>query len=718
MRKIKIKMRWILLVALALCSACAHFNSKHSEKPQSEWVHPGTNGKLVYKTTPQGDRIMDFSYAGYKNGGVALPDVPVVQIVRPSGGDDTLQIQAAINEVAKLPLKDGFRGAVKLAPGNFICSNSIFISTTGIVLRGSGSGENGTTIHMAGSRHVAVVIGARRERRGRGEASPDDNVSTPWDANGTNEPVAALAHTTISNTYVPEGMKTFAVANAKGFAVGDTVMIRRPTTTNWIHFMDMDTLVRNGRHQTWIRPGRDEMLQRKIIAIHGNKMTVDIPLPDSFDATYLNPPGATVSKIQSLPRATNVGVEHLHIQCPPLEIAYGRAPYAAVHIGGDDCWVRDVYCEETMNSTVLRGNRITMENVRVKHTFPNLGASKPTDFSIEGSQNLIDRCSIAGDNEYFVWTAGLDPGPNVILNSTFRGRGSRVQPHMRWSTGLLVDNCTVPDGGIDFANRGVAGSGHGWTMGWAVAWNCVAKFYTIQNPPGTANWAIGCIGDQLRAARYFDSAPILPEGIIDSQNVPVAPQSLYLAQLQERLGKRALRNIGYEFDSVDEFTNKSVPRLREFPMDANKMLGENLALHRPTNPGSVRDNSRGFAGEKAVDGDANTFWQPNGTNNVYLEIDTEGPLDINALSLEEAAGMTGRVQAYRVEGQVNSEWKLLSEGTIVGDRKVDRFPTTTVWKVRLTILNATDLPAIREFGLYFDENDPAANKSSVKRVLN
>jgi hypothetical protein len=271
---------------------------------------------------------------------------------------------------------------------------------------------------------------------------------------------------------------------------------------------------------------------------------------------------------------------------------------------------------------------------------------------------------------------------------------------MRWSTGLLVDNCTVPDGGIDFPNRGVAGSGHGWTMGWAVAWNCVAKFYTIQNPPGAVNWAIGCIGDRVRAARYFDSAPILPEGVFDSHNTPVALQSLYLAQLQERLGKNALENIGYDSDSLGEFANKSVPRLPDIPSQSNQMLGQNLALHRPTNPSSVRDNSSQFSGEKAVDGDANTYWQPNGTNDVYLEIDTEGPLDINALSLEEAAGMTGRVLQYKVEGQVNSNWKLLSQGTTVGEFKVDYFPETTVWKVRLTILKATDIPAIREFGLY------------------
>src|SRR6266478_4228267 len=89
----------------------------------SEWGRPGPDGKLVYQTTPAGDRIMDFSYAGYMGGGVALPDVPVKRTVKPTGGaEDADAIQAAIDEVAALPLANGFRGAVLLALGTFNCS--------------------------------------------------------------------------------------------------------------------------------------------------------------------------------------------------------------------------------------------------------------------------------------------------------------------------------------------------------------------------------------------------------------------------------------------------------------------------------------------------------------------------------------------------------------------------------------------------------------------
>jgi hypothetical protein len=586
--------------------------------------------------------------------------------------------------VAAKPLVNGFRGAVELAPGVFTCSTTIAIHASGIVLRGSGSGKNGTTIRMTGSRHTAIVIG-------RNAAFSNEVIAA------THQPSAS---TQITDAYVPSGTRTFTVADAGSFSAGDLITISKPVTDAWIQFMQMDDLTRDGKPQRWIATSRHLDMQRRITAIVGNQLTIDVPLTDAFDARFTSPRGVSVTKVNTPANLTQVGVEHLHIQCPPLEIAYGNAPYAGIRIGGDDCWVKDVYCEETMNTTTLAGNRITMQRVVVTHTYPNLGASKPTDFSIEGSQNLIDRCESTGGNTYFVWTGSLAAGPNVLLNCTFRGHGSRIQPHQRWSTGLLADNCTVIDGGIDFMNRGVAGSGHGWTMGWAVAWNCIAKTYIIQNPPGAANWAIGCIGERQQTARLFDTNPVLPEGIFDSHGTPVAPQSLYLAQLAERLGPQALKEIGYSSNTVQMFNNKQVKPSSPLSSQTDKKYGVNLALHRPVNTSQVRGNTRSFGGEKAIDGHDNTYWATNdGTTHATLEIDMEGPVEINAITLAEAARLA-QVQEYKVEGQVNSDWKLLSSGTTIGARKVDSFPVVTVWKVRLTISKAENYPAIKELGLY------------------
>lgn len=684
----------ILFVALAFCGACVHFNPQKSGTARSEWVYPGTTGKLIYKTTPNGDHIMDFSYAGYEGGGVALPTIPVVKTVKPSGAaDETEAIQSAINEVAAMPLKNGFRGAVLLEPGTYICSNSIAIVTNGIVLRGSGTNE--TTIQMTGRRHVAIRtgfgFGGGRGRRYRRAENPDEEGLSQTNA-------VAMAQTFIADPYVPSGAKTFTVASAKGFAVGDTIEIRRPITAAWVHFMNMDTLTRNGRPQTWIRTNTVIPIERRIARISGNKITLDVPLSDSFDSKYLNPPGTVVAKIAPPRRLTHIGIEDLHIESPLQRVNHTQELYTAVRLNGEDCWMRNVRIDETMNSVSVGGRRITLDHVTVTRKALHLGASKPAEFAPNGDQILLNQCSVNADNVWFAATGGGHSGPIVLLNCAFSGNG-HIEGHMRWTTGMLLDNCVLPDGGIDFKNRGAMGSGHGWGMGWAVAWNCVAKSYVIQKPPGAMNWAIGCIGDSVRMSRPFDSAPLLLEGTFDSPGKPVQPQSLYLAQLEQRLGPQALKNIGYS--SPDIVPPDVVHRTTQ----SDEGVGDDFALDQPVSASSVRGEGDEFSGDMAVDGDPQTYWATaEGTTHATLDIDMDGPTEINKAVIEEADGMTGRVRAYKIEGEVNSNWQSLARGTTIGARQVDHFAPATVWKVRFTILDATKSPAIKTFSLYLDRS--------------
>jgi hypothetical protein len=623
-----------------------------------------------------------------------LPNVPVVKIVKPSGAtDETATIQKAIDEVAAMPLVNGFRGAVLLEPGTYICSNSISISASGIVLRGSGT--NTTTILMAGGRHVAVRVGNFSGRRGYRRPETQDAPEALPETSAT-----SMAQTLIADAYVPSGMKTFNVADAREFSVGDVIEIRRPVTAAWVHFMGMDNLTRNGRPQTWIRTNTVIPIQRRIAAISGNQITLDVPLSDSFDSKYLNPPGTIVAKINSPKTLTQAGIENLHVQSPAQRVNHTQELYTAVRLNGEDCWMRSVRIDETMNSVSLGGRRITLDNVTVNRKALHLGASKPAEFAPNGDQILLNRCSVNADNVWFAATGSGHAGPIVFLNCTFSGNG-HIEGHMRWTTGMLLDNCVMPDGGIDFKNRGAMGSGHGWGMAWAVAWNCIAKSYVVQQPPGAYNWAIGCIGDSVLMSRPFDSEPKLAEGTFDSRGEPVAPQSLYLTQLKERLGAKALKNIGYSSPEIGIVRMVSPPRA----VSVNEGLGKDLAFEQPVSASNVRDDSTEFAGDMALDGNPKTYWATkNGTTNATLEIDMDGPTEINSLAIEEANGMTNRVRAYKVEGQVNSDWKLLSQGTMIGARKVDHFAPVTVWKVKFSILDATNAPAIRTFSLYLDDS--------------
>ena len=60
-------------VSIGLLLHAFTINAAPTDAAKSEWVFPGPDGNLAYKTTASGDKIMDFSTAGYMGGGVALP---------------------------------------------------------------------------------------------------------------------------------------------------------------------------------------------------------------------------------------------------------------------------------------------------------------------------------------------------------------------------------------------------------------------------------------------------------------------------------------------------------------------------------------------------------------------------------------------------------------------------------------------------------------------
>ncbi len=481
--------------------------------PASQWVYFDDQGRLAYKTlSEKGDRVMDFSYAGYGGGGVAIPLAPVAQTLAPSGGDDTAAIQAALDAVAKLPLVGGVRGAVALAAGKFQVAGELTIGASGVVLRGAGSTTTGgTEIDLTGSAHNFVNLA------GAGS----------WTLGKTK--------TTISDSYLPAGSLSFHVADAGGFVVGQTILVQRPVTAAWIHFMDMDTLVRNGMAQTWLAAGTLIGADRSIVALAGDLVTLDVPLPDSYDATYVQP-GATVVGYTFPGRISQVGVEHLRVVAPAVTPPPITSPLFTLLQASavQDGWMRDVAAVETENSVYLGATvkRFTIEDFTLTRTLtPDVTEGYPLEISYSGSQIFVQRSRIAGDDLYTFSTVSRATGPNVVLDSTATGVHTRLEPHERWATGFLADN-VVHDDQLNLVNRATAGSGQGWAIGWGVLWNGGAANITVEAPPGAMNWAIGTAG---KAAG---------DGTFDSPAIPVTPRSLYLAQLCQRLGAAALANIG------------------------------------------------------------------------------------------------------------------------------------------------------------------------------
>ncbi|MEY3895600.1 MAG: hypothetical protein RLZZ214_1119, partial [Verrucomicrobiota bacterium] len=199
-----------------------------------------------------------------------------------------------------------------------------------------------------------------------------------------------------------------------------------------------------------------------------------------------------------------------------------------------DSWVRDVTALHFADSCVNVGqsaSRITVQDCAMIDPVSTIAGGRRYSFVGSGQYVLIQRCYARNGRHDFV-TGKKDAGPTVFLDCLAELSHSDIGPHHRWSCGQLYDN--VKGGAINVQDRGASGTGHGWAGSAQVLWNCEAATLICQKPwpAGAQNWAIGCTG--------ADRKPALagrPPGIWHSRNTPVAPRSLYLAQLKERIDR-------------------------------------------------------------------------------------------------------------------------------------------------------------------------------------
>ena len=97
---------------------------------------------------------------------------------------------------------------------------------------------------------------------------------------------------------------------------------------------------------------------------------------------------------------------------------------------------------------------------------------------------------------------------------------------------------------------------------------------------------------------------------------------------------------------------------------------------------------------------ADTQWQPTGPRSMVGECDLGRSVVVGLVDLREEIERGQVVARYRLEGSDSGGWQLLTHGTTIGCRKLDRFPPRQVRRIRLIIEDAVDQPRPLRIGLY------------------
>ncbi len=433
-------------------------------------ISQAKDGSLIYSANKKGDKICDFSYAGYAAGLKNPPsDLNCLVSVAPLGGkkDDTAQIQAAIDKASAAPVNNnGFRGMVKLTKGVFTVNGTLIIKASGVVLKGD-----------------SAILNCR-----------GGEMRTVLKLGGSGKIISSKKHFPVTDTYIPVGSRTIHVSDSKGLSVGMRVFISRDVTAQWIASLGMDKLVRDNNPLVWVKNGSTLDIERKIAKIANDTVTLDIPLCDSIDARSFD-------KIQLTPiletnRLNNIGVEGINFVTNAAKTEITAPSMSCIELlAVEDAWVRNCVLNDFMSAIECSSNtrRVTLQDNRIIRNSVIPGSAKPFDIVISGSQILVrDGSSLSKTVVFAVATVSANAtfGPNAIVGYKLENDNARIEPHMRWgATGLLIQNI-IGTGAVRVVNRETFGTGHGWTGANCVVWNCECPV-TVENPPGYQNFAFG-----------------------------------------------------------------------------------------------------------------------------------------------------------------------------------------------------------------------------------
>ncbi len=508
----------------------------------SGWVYQSPSGNLLYQLDERGQRIADFSHCGYRSGIEPLPDVKKLippdrwVNVSPADGDDRANIQAAIQKVSSMtPDADGWRGVLFLNAGEYQLSEGIQIAASGVILKGAGNDEkSGTLLRATAKRqHTLIQIGGSGERR--------------MEKGSTRK---------LTQKLVPSGARSFEVDSTAGYSVGDTVIVHRPSTAEWIKELKMDRLGPKPA-KPWTAGSKDLSFDRVITRIDGRWLTVDAPLAQTIEAEF---GGASICRYTWPGRISQSGIEDLcgisdHSGATDEKHGWNFISTGKLQHG----WIRNISARHFGYSAVSTGDGgkwLTIADSQCLDPVSRIEGGRRYSFNNGGAElTLFINNHARGGRHDYVFGA-LVPGPNAFVKCTAEMAYSDSGPHHRWSVGGLFDNVKIDGNQLNIRNRGNSGSGHGYAGAYMVVWNSTASGFRVENPPTARNWLIGSTGEILPNYRKPPAGG--PDGTYEHsgpQGNPVNPGSLYLAQLQQR--QKAPASVFHEIwlGDIDQHTS-------------------------------------------------------------------------------------------------------------------------------------------------------------------
>lgn len=335
-----------LALAFSLVSVLAAPAAGHS----SLWGPAGQSYK-------QGGPLPDFSWAGYHAGG-ELPNAKVTANVRAFGArgdgetDDTAAFQRALDEAPS---------GVLLVPRGHYRLSQLNWTRSGLVLRGEGSGAQGSVLHFAASLADLQRLVTLPESNKLSWSGGLIQVF-PTGAERKISEVASAAH---------RGEDRLKLADASSIRAGELLFLR--LSEDGQRSLERHLLGEPGAGQSNAAPLQSTCAARildwsfQVARVEGNEVVLSEPLRTDVRSSW-------TPTVWRMPVVREVGIEHLVIDFPstPYPGHHRERGYNAVEFSHNvvDAWIRDVEIRNC-DSGVFVGRRskwLTLTELRFVST--------------------------------------------------------------------------------------------------------------------------------------------------------------------------------------------------------------------------------------------------------------------------------------------------------------------------------------------------------------
>ncbi len=453
---------------------------------------------------------MDYSYCGYHRSEQPIPSVQVAVYVQPMAGDNSAQLQAAINWLSqqKPDKQTGLRGAVLLAEGVYELQEPLRIRTSGVVLRGCGRDK--TILCKKGYDRGALLY-----------------------IEGTHD---ILVKDTFDITDLQPGALNISLASDYSLQFRtlkegtDRVMIWRPSTQEWIDYLDCASFGGGKRMGYWAwHPGDiDLRWHRRIISKDGTKLSLDAPITCSLEARW---GGAKAIVYEHKGLIAECGIENLTLESDydhSLSMDESHCWEGVYIADAEDCWVRMVNFRHFAGSAVViqkSAQQITVEDCQSFAPISEIGGYRRRTFLTMGEKTLFQRCySEHGINDFAVGHTA--PGPNAFVQCESYESFGPSGAISSWAPGILFDIVNIDGNDLVFKNWELEKFGAGWGTANSTLWQSTASGLFCYSPDSlNRNFSRGCWGQIMGNGEYTE------------MNEHVRPYSLFADQLEKRLGR-------------------------------------------------------------------------------------------------------------------------------------------------------------------------------------